>query len=193
MIDQKMNNSSADFINFINNYISLSDEASEAIVDRIEYLTLEKGENLVSEGKTCKELYFIISGAVRTFFYKNGKDITHWIYTGGIFTSWHSYLSQTPSKDYLETTEATEIVAITYDKWQDLYKLYPELERFGRLLVEEQMALIDDFYKGYYFLSAKEKYDLLISAIPNITQIANLGHIASMLGISQETLSRIRK
>ncbi len=59
-------------------------------------------------------------------------------------------------------------------------------------LIEEQLVYIDTYSKGYMFLSAKEKYDKLLSFFPDIDQRANLGYIASMLGISQETLSRIR-
>ncbi|WP_109853281.1 Crp/Fnr family transcriptional regulator [Aquimarina sp. AU58] len=183
-----------EFIKHIRQYSTLSDEAENAIVVLARNEILAKGTILSKEGKTCKRLYFLKNGTVRTYFYQDGKDITHWIYPkNNMVTSWHSYLSQTPSKDYIETTEISEVISLTYTQWQELYTTFPELERFGRLLIEEQMALIDDFYKGYYFLSAKEKYQLLIKAIPNITQIANLGHIASMLGISQETLSRARK
>lgn len=180
-------------IDYIKQYILLSETTERAIREVAEFQTIGKGELLLKEGKTCKHLYFLASGAVRTYFYQKGKDITHWIYPkNSIVTSWHSYLAQIPSKDYLETTEISEIIAITYNQWQELYQNFPELERFGRLMIEEQLALIDDFYKGYYFLSAKEKYQLLTTAVPEITQIANLGHIASMLGISQETLSRVR-
>ena len=183
-----------ELINFIQQYISLSAEAEQTISSLFRDEIVQKGEVLNTAEKTCKRLYFIKKGAVRTYFYQKGKDVTHWIYPANtMVTSWYSYLAQTPAKDYIETTITSHIVSLTYAQWQELYTSFPELERFGRLLVEEQMAAIDDFYKGYYFLSAKEKYELLINAIPNITQIANLGHIASMLGISQETLSRVRR
>mgnify|MGYP000041202983 CR=1 FL=1 len=182
-----------DFIDFIKKYIYLSKEAELVIKALIIEKEYTKGDLLVEEGKLCKELYFLSKGTVRTYLYQKGKDITNWIYPeNSIFTSWHSYVLRKPSSEYIEVISNAKIIAISYDEWQELYQKFPELERFGRLIMEEQIALIDDFYKGYYFLTAKEKYDLLIKAFPNITQIANLGHIASMLGISQETLSRIR-
>ena len=182
-----------DFINFIKKYISISSETENAIIQIAKYQEYKKGTILLEQGKTCRKLYFLVSGTVRTYFYQNDKDVTHWIYINdSIFTSFNSYILQKPSVEFLETTEDSNIVSITYSEWQFLYKKYPELERFGRLIMEEQMAAIDEFYKGYYFLSAKEKYNLLIESYPEILQKANLGHIASMLGISQETLSRIR-
>jgi len=181
------------FLAHIREYITLSKEAENSIIDLAKEIRLEKGDLLAEEGKTSKHLYFLVSGTARTYLYSKGKDITHWIYPeNSLITSWHSYLRKHPSTEYIELTETSELVALSYDDWQMLYEKHHELERFGRLIMEDQIALIDEFYKGYYFLSAKEKYELLIKAFPSVTQRANLGHIASMLGITQETLSRIR-
>ena len=183
-----------EFIAYIKQYISLSGEAEKDILNLsiVEHVT--KGHLILNEGKTCDRLYFIAKGTVRTYHYQNGKDITYWIYQdNAMITSWHSYILRKPASEYIETTEDSILVSLSYNEWQELYLNHPKLERFGRLILEEQMALLDDFFKGYYFLTAKEKYELLTTAFPTITQRANLGHIASMLGISQETLSRIRK
>ena len=183
-----------EFLLYIKQYVAISKDAEMDIANQAQIETLPKGHVILEEGKTCKRLYFISEGTVRTYHYQDGKDITYWIYPEhSIVTSWHSYILRKPASEYIETTEATTIISLTYDQWQELYLKYPVLERFGRLILEEQMALLDDFFKGYYFLTAKEKYELLVKAFPTITQRANLGHIASMLGISQETLSRIRK
>jgi signal-transduction protein with cAMP-binding, CBS, and nucleotidyltransferase domain len=181
------------FINYIKQYIELTSEVEEVICSLVKIERVEKGHQIVKVGKVCNRMYFISKGTARTFFYQKGKDITHWIYPdNSMITSWHSYYLRKPSVEYVELTEASTLISLHYDEWQDLFEKYPELNKFGRLIVEQELSSIDDFYKGYYFLSAKEKYDLLISVFPTITQIANLGHIASMLGISQETLSRIR-
>lgn len=181
------------FIVYIKQYVELSEAAEQAILQIASFKEVPKGEVILKEGKTCKHMYFLTTGTVRTYFYLKGKDITHWIYPDQmLFTSWTSFILQKPATEYLETIEDASFVSIPYDNWQNLYLKFPELERFGRLIIEEQMAMIDEFYKGYYFLTAKEKYNLLIDAYPSIVQRANLGYIASMLGISQETLSRIR-
>ncbi|MDC1162333.1 Crp/Fnr family transcriptional regulator [Tenacibaculum sp.] len=183
-----------EFIELVEQYAFLSKEAIIAIKEVAKEKKYKRGDLLVEEGKTCNYLFFSSKGIVRTYLFQKGKDITHWIYPEkSILTSWHSYILRKPSSEYIEVTTDADIVLISYNDWQELYQKFPELERFGRLLIEEQIALIDDFYKGYYFLTAKEKYELLTNVFPQITQIANLGHIASMLGISQETLSRIRK
>ncbi len=181
------------FIDFIKKYIDLTADAEKDIRDMLQIESIEKGHQIIREGKVCNRLYFLSKGTARTFFYQKGKDITHWIYPEEtVFTSWHSYYLRKPSVEYVELTEDATLISLHYEQWQNLFDKHPELNRFGRLIMEQELAVIDEFYKGYYFLTAKEKYELLITAFPKITQIANLGHIASMLGISQETLSRIR-
>lgn len=182
-----------ELLDYIKSYISISEATEKSIKQCAHELTLERGALIAEEGKTCKTIYFLVSGAARTYLYLKGKDITHWIYLeNSLITSWHSYLLKKPSKEYIELTEDAKVVAISYEDWHKLYDEFPEMNKFSRLILEEQLAVLDDFYKGYYFLSAKEKYELLISWYPEITQRVNLGYIASMLGISQETLSRIR-
>ena len=181
------------FIDHIKQYINLSEKAENDIKKLALRESIEKGYEILAEGKTCKRIYFIEEGTIRTFFFLKGKDITHWVYpNNSMVTSWYSYIMGSPSSEYLEATEDSVIISLSYDDWQFLFNKHPELERFMRNIMETQIATLDDFYKGYYFLSAKEKYELLINNYPSIVQRANLGHIASMLGISQETLSRIR-
>lgn len=181
------------FLSYIKHYIDLSIDAEREISNLILKEEVSKGALLLDEGKICRRWYFLSKGTMRTYFYQKGKEVTYWIYPeNSIVTSWHSYLLRKPSAEYIEATEDITIYSLTYDQWQELYLKYPELDRFGRLAMEETVALIDDFYKGYYFLTAREKYNLLIAVFPDITQRVNLGHIASMLGISQETLSRVR-
>ncbi len=181
------------FIDYIKEYIDLTVDAEKDICGLLKEERVAKGHQIVKEGKVCNRLYYLSEGTARTFFYQKGKDITHWIYPNNtVFTSWHSYYLRKPSVEYIELTEAAIVVSLSFEDWQGLFDRHPELNQFGRLILEQELAVIDEFYKGYYFLTAKEKYELLITVFPQITQIANLGHIASMLGISQETLSRIR-
>lgn len=182
-----------EFIAFIKRYIELSAEAESALRDTAVELQIEKGIQLIEEGNIARKLYFLKEGTARNYCYFKGKDITNWIYSkNNVFTSWASFLSQVPATEYTEIIQDAHCVVMRFSQWEDCYQKFPELERFGRLLLSEQIALIDQFYRGYYFLSAKEKYELLLSYYPDVLQHANLGYIASLLGISQETLSRVR-
>lgn len=153
-----------------------------------------KNKLLLKEKQYCRRLYFLEKGTVRTFYYAKEKDVTSWFYQEGqFFTAWYSFYSEQPSFEYIETLEDCSLYIIDHYNYNQLLDKHHDFARFGRKLAEGMTAYIDQYSKGYMFLSAKERYDLLLASFPDITQRVNLGHIASFLGITQETLSRIRK
>lgn len=183
----------SDFISYLNRYAPIGPDIEKELLELTLIEEVPKDHLFLEEGTTSQRLYFIVKGTVRTYFYRDGKDVTHWIYAEqSLVTSWPSYVLRKPSREYVEATEKSTAISLSYDQWQSLYHKYPILERAGRRIMEESMAQLDDFYQGYYSLSAREKFELLTSVFPDVTLRANLGHIASFLGISQETLSRIR-
>ncbi len=182
------------FVDYIGNYISLSTDLAEDLQESLQVDSYDKGHILLNEGRVCHRLFLLETGTARTFYYRDGKDITSWIYPEQLpFTSWSSFLSGKPSFEYIEILEDASVQSITAAQLENLYDKHPGFERFGRRLMEEQLHFLDQFYKGYLFMTAREKYDLLHSFFPDVTLRVNLGHIASFLGVSQETLSRIRR
>jgi len=171
----------------------LSKDIIQAITQVAKIETLPKGSLLVKEGQIAHRLYFLEKGTARTYYYHNAKDITSWIYKENMpFTAWYSFLDRKPSFENVEILETSTIISFTKKELEALYKQHPSSNHFGRKMAEQQLSYLDAFYKGYLFMTAKERYDLLLAAFPDVTQRVNLGHIASLLGISQETLSRIR-
>ncbi len=165
----------------------------EAIQNNFTYQEIPKSHVLLKEFQYCQQLYFLESGTIRTYYFDKEKEITSWFYVEGqFFTSWYSYYSQQASFEFIESSSDCVIYRISYLQYQQLLKAFPAFEHFGRLLAEEQLAFLDQYSKGYLFLSAKERYQLLTSYFPDIELRVKLGYIASFLGISQETLSRIR-
>jgi CRP-like cAMP-binding protein len=88
--------------------------------------------------------------------------------------------------------EETDLIKIPYASLQGLYKNYPETERVGRILTENYYIKLEERLLNIHFKTAKERYQTLLEKKPSLLQRASLGQIASYLGISQETLSRIR-
>lgn len=173
--------------------ISINKELIDVLGEHAVVKHYKKGDLLIKEGQIAYRLYYLKKGTARTFYYHNAKDITSWIYQEDRpFTAWASYLNRQPSFENIEILEDSIIVSYTKEVMEDLYLKYPAFGAYGRKMVEQQLAFLDAYYKGYMFMTAKERYDLLLSNFPDITQRVNLGHIASLLGISQETLSRIR-
>lgn len=178
----------------INNKTRLSSDLKKAIEEAFQLENIPKNTLLLKEYQYARKLYFIEKGTIRTFYYHKEKEVSSWFYHEDQFcTAWYSFFSQQASFEHLEVLEDAELYSISYLKYQKLLQDFPAFERFGRMLAEEQTTFIDYFSKGFMFMSAKEKYDLLLSFFPDVTMRVNLGHIASFLGITQETLSRIRK
>lgn len=174
-------------------FISVDETTRNLIIQHAEVKQLKKGDILLKEGQICHHLYFSIAGFARSFHYHGDKEITYWIYPErGFFTSWSSFLQQKPSFETIEALEDIDLIQIKYDDLQNIFEASPAMERMFRLVLENYITTMEEFSKSYQFLTAKEKYELIQSYMPDLVHRVNLGHIASMLGISQETLSRVR-
>ena len=178
----------------IKNYTPISAELVSAIHTLFKEEKFTQNEFLLREHQQVRKLYFVNKGILRTYYHHDGKDVTSWFYPENQFvTYWYGFYKQAHSHEYIEALDDSLVFGIDYVEYQKLIENHPQFERFARLLAEEQLAFLDAFYKGYMFMSAKDKYELLLSMFPDIELRVKLGHIASFLGISQETLSRIRK
>lgn len=152
-----------------------------------------KGTILISEDRICDHLFFIKKGFLRGFHYHNGKEITSWFgFENDFATSTYSFVTRKPGFENIEVIENSILYGITYDDLNNIYHKYPEFNYVGRLLTEKYYVDLMERTLCLQFQSAKESYEQLVTNQPYILQRASLGHIASYLGISQETLSRIR-
>jgi len=172
----------------------LSPELQQRITRDFEEINAKKGEKILIQGNKANYLYFIKKGVLHNYYYHDGKKISSWFYNENQFiTSWHSFYPQKPSFEEIECLENCVLFQISYKNYQKLIADFSAFGNFARLLAEEMLTFLDEFSKGWSFLSAKEKYNLLLTNFPSIELRVKLGYIASFLGISQETLSRIRK
>lgn len=158
-----------------------------------EYLSVPSKAILLEEGKVAEKLYLIRKGCLRLFFYNEGKDITfQFFFEGDFVASFDSLYKRTSSLFYLESIEPTELTAI---RREDFYNLINNNLSF-RLLYEEK--LIDRFHAyQQLFLSRikntpQQRYEELLKEYPNIIQRVPQHYIASYLGITPVSLSRIR-
>lgn len=177
----------------ISTKVSLNAQLSSKIEENFEEVTIQKGEKLVSDGAIARYLYFINEGILNSYYYQDGRKVTSWFYDENQFvTVWYSFYTQKPGYEAIEALEDCHLYRISYSNYQKLIAEYPAFNNFARLLVEEAFIFLEEFTKGWSFLSAKEKYQLLLEYFPEVELRVKLGSIASLLGISQETLSRIR-
>ncbi|MEM9649945.1 MAG: Crp/Fnr family transcriptional regulator [Bacteroidota bacterium] len=164
------------------------------IFELMEQRNYPKNHLLHEQDTVCKEIFLIQEGLARTFFYKDGKDVTvHLASEGEIITAVDSIISLKKSRYHVELLEDSTVLSISYEALQGLLSQHPEYEKYVRLVLERMYTEGADRIEQFLFFSAKERYENLVRTRPQIIQRVNLGHIASYLGMTQETLSRIRK
>ncbi|MBP7809884.1 MAG: Crp/Fnr family transcriptional regulator [Bacteroidia bacterium] len=180
-------------LSYISSLISISKELEKEIISVSKEISIPKNTILIKNGERCRNLYFIKKGLLRGFYYDEQKEITHWFAKEKEFaTSFYSFITNEPSPESIETLEDCELLKIAHTDLENLYKSFPETERIGRIITETYYIDLEERFLNIQFKSAKERYQNLITKNPSLIQRASLGQIATYLGITQETLSRVR-
>jgi CRP-like cAMP-binding protein len=174
-------------------YYQLNPTMQELLQDCFEQVEFSKNQLLVAEGKICRNLYFLQKGAIRGFYNLEGKEITHWFaFEKDFVTSFHSFITQKPAVENIQVLENSTLWRISKDKLTSLLNEHSEIERLVRIVYENYYIRLEERFVNAQFKSATERYHDLLNQSPHIVERVPLGYIASYLGISQETLSRVR-
>ena len=183
------------FKSFINNIVPFTDDEFEKSLLRFKKITLEKGELFIEQHRTSKQIAFINSGILRTYYINDkGDEITSCFCTENNFaSSYKSFILQTPSKLAMVALEKTELLVINYDDIQKLYKESSNWQIIGRLVAEKEFIVMEQYASVLNNETAKEKYLRLLEEQPEILLKSPIKFIASYLGVTRRTLSRIRK
>lgn len=152
-----------------------------------------RNEWLIEAGQVCRYLYFIEKGSVRGYYVIDGKDLSQWFgFENDFVTSFRSYATKTMATEYIQVAEDSVIWSISRERLDELLVQFPELERLVRLIYEHYYIRLEERYSNAHFQTAAGRYEDLLKKNPHILQRMPLGYVASYLGISAETLSRIR-
>ena len=148
---------------------------------------------LLQPDQVSDRLYFVEKGVVRGYYLKEGKEVTSWFMREGDFLiSIVSFYSRQPAHEYIELLEDSVVWSITYVQLQQLYRDFTEFNIVGRLLTEKYYVLSELRTQNLRMQTAPERYRQLLTDFPDIFGRVPLKYIASHLGISPETLSRLR-
>lgn len=173
--------------------IGLSDELIVKIDEAYSYEELPKGYKLLLPFNNSRKIFFIEKGLARTFYVKDGRDITHFFSSENNFTgSLDSIFYKQESPYGIELLEPSIVRSIDYQVMEGFVSDSVELNNMFRHNLIKLTKCFSDRLYSIQFQNASERYNSMLKVIPDIFSRAPLGHIASYIGITQQTLSVIR-
>ena len=179
--------------NISSRFTLLTNECKLDLINSAKIFTVGKATMIVKEGQNADKLYFVINGCMRVFYQKNEKDITDWFaFENDFVSSINSFFLDIPSPHYIQTLEETSHMEISRENTLRLMEKHHCFETLGRKAITQIMLQLQNRIVSLQFETAQQKYDNLLTIRSDITQRVPLNNIASYLGISLETLSRIR-
>ncbi|MGV3541203.1 MAG: Crp/Fnr family transcriptional regulator [Rufibacter sp.] len=148
---------------------------------------------LLREGEVCHGVYFICSGCCRTVYNQEGVEInTNFSFEGDFVTNIKSLTQNIPSEYSMVACEPVVAIRLEKDKLLAAYQASHEIEKLGRILLEKIAAQQEEHTALFKLLSAQQRYAYLEEKQPQLLQRISLSHLSSYLGVTRETLSRIR-
>ncbi|WP_297335220.1 Crp/Fnr family transcriptional regulator [Algoriphagus sp.] len=178
---------------FFNQIHPLNSDSKKAIESISSIVTIAKNQDLQPIGATCKTIYFVKKGLARIYYYKDGIDVTEYFaFENDLIIRAESLFTGKPSQKAIQAVEQTEFVGISSDLLFGLFDTLPDLERLFRKITELAYVNTLNRIESIQFHPAEERYHRLLEENPEFIQRIPLKHIASYLGITQVSLSRIR-
>lgn len=178
----------------LSRFISLSPEETQVFTSAIKVKQLRRRQFLLQPGDVMRYECFVTEGCLRQY-YVDDKGVEHTLMFA--FEDWwsgdmYSFLSGHPSKYNLEALEDSTLLLIERQRLEELYHEIPELNRFYRILLQNAYMAMSERINQTLTMTAEERYHAFLHRYPHFEQRLSLKHIASYLGITPESLSRIR-
>ena len=180
-------------IDWMKSLCPISDETIRELESCVTYCRFPKRHLLVREGVFCKYAYFIEKGMTRSYWLVEGEEFTtSFAYDGCIVFSMDELYYNQMSQEFVETLEEVEAYRIQLTDLRRLWETNLELSNWGRIIHQNEYRRLHRSHKERLTLPAKERYEEFQKQFPEVCKRVNLGFIASYLGITQSTLSRLR-
>lgn len=171
----------------------LSPETRLSFLGAVSLSQYPRYEYLFQPGQTVKYGYFILQGAVRQYYLQDGKEVvTRLLLEGDLCTAFYSFLSEKPCYEYGELVEDSVLAVLSHHDVERLCSQHLEIANFERKITEQYLIQEHERAISLQFQSVQERYEHLMQSRPDVFLRFSLGSIASYLGMSQETLSRLR-
>jgi CRP-like cAMP-binding protein len=181
-------------IQFISQFGKFTEEEITAIVENTQLEIFKKGTTILSEGQICTKCFFVIEGCLRQYKIVNGEEkTTAFFCEGEAAVQYSSYLEKRPSKYYLSTIENSILTTGTRTAEKELHKKHPKLENLIPTLMPVDYNKSQEHIELLSHNSPEERYQTILKTQPHLLNRVPLHLIASYIGVTPESLSRIRK
>jgi CRP-like cAMP-binding protein len=173
----------------------LNDREIDDSIALFENISLKKDDFFLVERNICNKVGFILKGSARRFStLENGdENIICFKFENQFITSYESFMFRQPSSTGIQVLENCDLLVITYKNFQYLLEKIPSWKHIINLLTEQEYMEKENYLLNFNNKSAKEKYLQILAQSPQIVQRIKVGHLASYLGITQRTLTRVRR
>ena len=174
--------------------VNLTEEQWAAVFKCYKPKTTKRNEILLEKGKVSQYLYFVVKGCLRIFLTDdNGQEATRFlIFEGSFGTAFPSFALRQPSSASIQSIEPSELLMINHSDYQLLLDTIPGWERMNFIGLQQDYIDAIVRIESLITMDAKERYDILMKKNPKIIQRLPNKFVADYLGISQETLSRLK-
>ena len=182
-------------IEHIRKFVDLNEQEIQVLNKYTKSQSYKKKEHLLSNGQVCKSLYFVEKGCLRMYFLnsKGTEQITQFALESWWLTDFFSFMDKKPSEYFIQTIEASKIISIDINVFDDLLKELPQLERYFRIIVQKNLAASQLRTKYLFEMSKEEFYYHFSATFPEFVQRVPQYMIASYLGLTPEYVSELRK
>lgn len=179
---------------YIANYFDAEKQELTDIASYFKPQQVRKGDYLLKTGRVCNQLSFISEGLVRIYVQTNDKEVTQWISNKGYFlTDLASFIFQTPARWNMQALSDCELYTIDRNDYVNLGNIVNNWHKIEKAFLAKCFVMLEDRVFSHLAMSAEERYQRFLSFQPELFNKVPLQYLASMLGMTPETLSRLRK
>jgi CRP-like cAMP-binding protein len=180
--------------NFIRRFVTLSDDELEEIADKFKTKGVKKNSYVLKEGEICKDLVFVQKGCLRLYYVKDDIEVSVWFaFQGSSAIEIYSFISENPTDYYLQAIEDSEVLYLPKTELKKLYLHQPKMQEMMRNFWEAVLLDLIARFTALQKDSAEKRYLDLLNKQPDYLESIPQKYLASFIGVTPTSLSRIRK
>ena len=179
---------------FISRFVTLSDAELEDIANKFKSKVVKKNSYVLKEGDTCKDLVFVQKGCLRLYYVKDDIDVSVWFaFKHSSAIEIYSFISENPSEYFLQAIEDSEVLYLPKTALKKLYERHPKMQEMMKNFWEAVLLDLINRFTALQKDSAEKRYLDLLNKQPDYLESIPQKYLASFIGVTPTSLSRIRK